>query len=122
MLPKRVLRSLLVLLSLWMVVGLTTGCKAVSRTMNTSGAADVSADRFIECYEMPRHRDAYWEFVGAVGNHFYMERYETLGATYPEFVGEIRVPIRSMPEGFPIVPQGRPYPAYELPETGAPID
>lgn len=122
MFPNRVLRSMLVVLSLWMVVGVGVGCKAISRTMNTSGAADVSADRFIECYEMPRHRDAYWEYVGAVGNHYYMERYETLGATYPEFVGEIRVAISSMPEGFPAVPQGRPYPSYDLPKPAAPID
>ncbi len=97
-------------------------CKAVSRTMNASGARDVTPAEFIEYYELPKQSSAYWVYVGSVGNYYYMERYATLEATYPEFVGEIRVPIRAMPEGFPAVSQGRPYPPYDLPSSSAPVE
>lgn len=93
-----------------------TSCKAVSRTLGTSGAADVTPQRFVECYEMPKRDDAYWEYIGRVGDHDYMEYYRTIDKTYPEYAGEIRVPTKALPTNFPAAPQGKHYAGYVYPE------
>ena len=116
----RNLRSILILAGATIIAASIASCKAVSRTIGTSGAHDVTPQRFIEAYEQPGRDDAYWEYIGAVGNHYYMEYYRTIDKTYPEFAGEIRVPIRSMPADFPAVPPGRPYPEYTLPDRALP--
>jgi hypothetical protein len=121
----RILPSLVVPVALAsMIAAGLASCKAVTRTIGASGARDISAHQFIEYYQEPRRDDRYWAYIGPVGNHYYMELYQTIGATYPEFVGEVRVPIRAMPEDFPVVRQGRPYPPYVLPEPPAaePLD
>ncbi len=114
-LPRLVLLASLVP----MIIASLASCKAVTRTINASGAKDVTPHQFIEYYEQPKRADRYWAYIGRVGNHYYMELYQTVDATYPDFIGEVRVPIKAMPADFPAVRQGRPYPAYVLPEPPA---
>jgi hypothetical protein len=96
--------------------GVLTSCKAVSRTLGTSGASDVTPQRFVECYEQPKRDNAYWVYIGPVGDHTYMEYYRTIDKTYPEFAGEIRVPVKDLPRNFPATQQGKHYEGYVYPE------
>lgn len=108
-----------------MIVAGLMSCKAVTRTIGASGARDVTPHQFIEYYQEPKRDDRYWAYIGGVGNHYYMELYQTLDATYPEYVGEVRVPINAMPGDFPAARQGQTYPPYTLPEpppTDEPLD
>jgi hypothetical protein len=105
-----------VLVAALIIAASLASCKAVSRTLGTSGTADVTPQRFIDAYEQPTHDDAYWAYIGRVGPYLYMEYYRTIDKTYPEFAGEIRVPIKAMPKSFPAAPQGTHHEGYVYPE------
>jgi hypothetical protein len=114
------MRTTALILTLTLAAGLA-GCRGVSRTIGTSGAVEVSASEFIARYEQPKRSDKYWAYIGRVGGYHYMERYEPVAELYPELVGEIRTTHAGLPAGFPVVPQGRPYPDDPPPpEPGAP--
>ena len=115
------LNTAVVALGLIIPAGLAS-CKAVSRSIGTSGATDVTPQRFVESYEQPKRDDAYWEYIGPVGNHSYMEYYRIIDKTYPEFAGEIRVPIKLLPANFPAAAQGKHHAGYVFPapEDAAP--
>lgn len=111
-----VLPRLVVVCAAMMVAAGLCSCKAVSRTIGTSGARDVTPQAFVDYYEQTKRSDVYWVYIGKVGQHYYMEYYRTIDKTYPEFAGEVRVPVAEMPANFPAGPQGVHHAGYVFPE------